>query len=241
VSFIPYSGLLHTSPGLLHCRLRYGASSSLGFQVGVYVYKTQLIYCLFNIFTYNICVLNHICNGASSSVGLQVGVCTIKPNSNTMLYVVCLFNIFTYQHTNIQHMCLLYAICHTIYRHVRFSDNKVVPVAVFVCTVYIPFLLSEMLQLSGKCVLVCVCECVCMCMSVCMCVYVGVCVCMCVCTVYIPFLLSEMLQLSGKCVLVCVCGCVCVCMCMSVCMCVYVCVCVCVCVCVHSLHPLPAV
>jgi hypothetical protein len=32
---------------------------------------------------------------------------------------------------------------------VRFPHNKVVPVAVFVCTVYIPFLLSEMLQLSG--------------------------------------------------------------------------------------------
>ncbi|KAJ1443995.1 Sodium/hydrogen exchanger family-domain-containing protein, partial [Ochromonadaceae sp. CCMP2298] len=35
------------------------------------------------------------------------------------------------------------------FRHVRFPHNKVVPVAVFVCTVYIPFLLSEMLQLSG--------------------------------------------------------------------------------------------
>jgi sodium/hydrogen exchanger 8 len=36
-----------------------------------------------------------------------------------------------------------------LFRHLHFGRNKVVPISVVICTMYIPFFLTEMLQLSG--------------------------------------------------------------------------------------------
>lgn len=92
-----------------------------------------------------------ILNDAVAITGYRIALHFINENVNVnwIDIITCIVNFIIIVLASSIIGYLLGILFAFIFKFIDFKTNYIIPVSIFVCSVYIPFLLTEMLQLSG--------------------------------------------------------------------------------------------